>query len=125
MPYNVRKRDDEWCVYNSETGDLKGCSDSEVDAKAHMRALYAAEDGGKSKEMIAALVEKSFAEATIDTEIDKAVSRREDVSPAERKRAQEEYGDVTYADPANKKYPIDTEAHILSLIHISEPTRPY
>jgi hypothetical protein len=46
------------------------------------------------------------------TPSEKAVEQREDVSPAERRRAEEEYGDVKFADEANKKYPIDTEAHI-------------
>lgn len=44
--------------------------------------------------------------------VDEKAARREDVSPAERRRAEEEYGDVEYADEANKKYPIDTEKHI-------------
>lgn len=39
-------------------------------------------------------------------------AKREDVSAADKKRAVAEYGDVTYADPENKKYPIDTSAHI-------------
>ncbi len=37
------------------------------------------------------------------------ISRRKDVSPKEGKR---EYGDVKFADPTNKKYPIDTAEHI-------------
>ncbi len=37
---------------------------------------------------------------------------RSDVTPADKKRAVAEYGNVRYADPANKKYPIDTEEHI-------------
>jgi hypothetical protein len=37
------------------------------------------------------------------------IDRREDVSPREGER---EYGDVEFADPTNKKYPIDTEKHI-------------
>ncbi|MDT0212731.1 hypothetical protein Q9R29_02435 [Rothia sp. ARF10] len=37
------------------------------------------------------------------------ISRRDDVDPAEGER---EYGDVTFADPTNKKYPIDTEEHV-------------
>ena len=41
-----------------------------------------------------------------------AISKREDVSPADKERAKKEYGDVKYADEKNKKYPIDTEAHI-------------
>jgi hypothetical protein len=37
------------------------------------------------------------------------IERREDVSPKEGLR---EYGDVQFADPTNKKYPIDTPEHI-------------
>jgi len=37
------------------------------------------------------------------------ISRREDVSP---KEGEHKYGGVKYADPTNKKYPIDTEEHI-------------
>lgn len=37
------------------------------------------------------------------------VAAREDVSPQE---GTDKYGDVTFADPTNKKYPIDTEEHI-------------
>ena len=37
------------------------------------------------------------------------ISRREDVSP---KEGEHKYGDVKYADPTNKKYPIDTEEHV-------------
>ena len=37
------------------------------------------------------------------------ISRRDDVDPSEGER---EYGDVTFADPTNKKYPIDTEEHV-------------
>src|SRR5947207_6889507 len=44
-------------------------------------------------------------ESSMSTKID----RREDVSPKEGER---KYGDVKYADPTNKKYPIDTAEHI-------------
>ncbi|MFL5732329.1 MAG: DUF6582 domain-containing protein [Chloroflexia bacterium] len=37
------------------------------------------------------------------------ISKREDVDPKEGER---KYGDVEYADPTNKKYPIDTPEHI-------------
>jgi hypothetical protein len=37
------------------------------------------------------------------------IDRRKDVSPKEGKR---EYGDVEFADPTNKKYPIDSPKHI-------------
>lgn len=37
------------------------------------------------------------------------VAAREDVNP---KRGEEKYGDVKFADAKNKKYPLDTEAHV-------------
>jgi hypothetical protein len=40
------------------------------------------------------------------------VSARKDVSPADKHSAESEYGDVTYADATNKKYPLDSEAHV-------------
>ncbi len=39
----------------------------------------------------------------------KSIKRREDVNP---ERGEHEYGDVTFADPVNKKYPIDSAEHI-------------
>lgn len=37
------------------------------------------------------------------------VAKRDDVRPSEGKH---EYGDVEFADDTNKKYPIDTPAHV-------------
>jgi hypothetical protein len=37
------------------------------------------------------------------------IKRRKDVEP---KRGEHEYGDVKFADPVNKKYPIDTAEHV-------------
>jgi hypothetical protein len=37
------------------------------------------------------------------------IKRRSDVNP---ERGEHEYGDVTFADPTNNKYPIDTPEHI-------------
>jgi hypothetical protein len=37
------------------------------------------------------------------------IERRADVTPKEGLR---EYGDVEFADPTNKKYPIDTPEHV-------------
>jgi hypothetical protein len=37
------------------------------------------------------------------------IDRREDVSPKEGAR---EYGNVEFADPTNKKYPIDSAEHV-------------
>ncbi len=39
------------------------------------------------------------------------IKHRDDVNP---ERGQIQYGHVEFADPANKKYPIDTEEHILA-----------
>ena len=40
-----------------------------------------------------------------------AIARREDVNP---KTGERQYGDVKYADPTNKKYPLDTADHVRS-----------
>lgn len=45
------------------------------------------------------------------TDLEKA-KKRKDVSEADKKRAEGEYGDVEYADETNKKYPIDTKEHV-------------
>lgn len=37
------------------------------------------------------------------------IRKREDVNPEEGER---KYGNVAFADPVNKKYPLDTEAHV-------------
>jgi hypothetical protein len=37
------------------------------------------------------------------------IDRRDNVSPKEGER---KYGDVEFADPTNKKYPIDSEEHV-------------
>ncbi len=37
------------------------------------------------------------------------IDRRDDVNPREGER---KYGDVEFADPTNKKYPIDTPGHV-------------
>jgi len=40
MPYEIRKEGKKWCVYNEDTGEKKGCSDTKDKATAHMRLLY-------------------------------------------------------------------------------------
>ena len=40
---------------------------------------------------------------------EESIKRREEVNP---KSGEKKYGDVKFADPVNKKYPIDTEEHI-------------
>lgn len=54
-----------------------------------------------------------------------AIEKREDVNP---ERGEHEYGDVTFADPTNKKYPIDTEEHVRaawSYIHMPRNADEY
>lgn len=45
MPYEVRKANKKFCVFNSDTNENKGCSDTRKKAVDHMKALYAAENG--------------------------------------------------------------------------------
>lgn len=45
MPYEIRKKGSKHCVFNKETGESKGCSESYPMAVAHMRALYNADEG--------------------------------------------------------------------------------
>ncbi len=40
------------------------------------------------------------------------VATRPDVDTADKKEAERKYGNVTYADEKNKKYPLDTAAHV-------------
>ncbi len=47
--------------------------------------------------------------------ISRRIESRADVSEAERARAVRKYGRVAYADPVNKKYPLDEE-HIRAAI---------
>ena len=52
-------------------------------------------------------------------------AKRDDVSP---KEGEDKYGDVRYADPTNKKYPIDSEEHIRAAwnyIHKPEDANKY
>ena len=53
------------------------------------------------------------------------IEQREDVNPNE---GLHQYGDVTFADPTNKKYPIDTPGHIRaawSYIHHQDNAAKY
>ena len=53
------------------------------------------------------------------------IDRREDTNPKEGER---KYGDVEFADPVNKKYPIDTPEHVRaawSYIHQEDNAAKY
>lgn len=41
MPYKKRKKGDKWEVYNPDTGKVYGTHDTEAQADAQIRALYA------------------------------------------------------------------------------------
>jgi hypothetical protein len=43
------------------------------------------------------------------TKTDPKIDRRKDTKP---KDGEHKYGEVKFADPTNKKYPIDTEKHV-------------
>lgn len=53
MPYELKQQDGKWCVFNKDTGDNKGCSDTREMGVKHMRALYVNE----SKELLKAFEE--------------------------------------------------------------------
>jgi len=49
MPYAIRRRNDEWCIYKADangdpTGDSLGCHATEAQAEAQRRALHASEE---------------------------------------------------------------------------------
>lgn len=44
MPYEIRKEDDKWCVFNKDTGDKKDCHDSEEKAQEQVNLLHAIEN---------------------------------------------------------------------------------
>jgi len=49
MPYEIRRKDGKWCVYNTDKNENKGCSNTKAKAIAHMRLLYGVEHGMKPR----------------------------------------------------------------------------
>ena len=75
MPYLIKKQNDEWCVFNKESGEKKGCSPTLDKAKAHMRALYAhekglAEDAPEVTEWLSKEITEAEEKGYYDTDID-------------------------------------------------------
>lgn len=93
--------EEEVIVIKSEDKDeMEDCEEGDEECKKKMAE--------KKAEMHKSAVEpEPVAEPELVEE-----AQRKDVSPADKKRAEKEYGDVSYADEQNKKYPIDTEEHI-------------
>lgn len=76
MPYERKGK----CIYNKKTGEKKGCSSTVSKAKAHMRALYAAEKGNikeESSKLTQAIQDRAedIYQAMKATALDKAVDR--------------------------------------------------
>jgi hypothetical protein len=102
MPYEILKNDrDEWCVFNKDTGDNKGCSDTQTDAVAHMRALYAAENKETEE---------------IDTLVDDALKELEAKYMNEPVAYVDNYGATSYAELEDMKDAAETELEIQDAI---------
>jgi hypothetical protein len=85
MPYEIRKEDDKFCVYNSDTDKKKGCSDTKKEAAAFMRKLYSVDNADKKE--VEQMVYKAFDDFYA-------------VNPEERPETEDEeksiYGTVAY-----------------------------
>lgn len=98
-------RSEDGSLPKDDPSDLSKCYDPNTDSfgqgciDAVMNKYMAsirAEIGTTVKSVLADVIEES---------------KRKDVSDADKKHAEKEYGDVKFADEANKKYPIDTKEH--------------
>jgi hypothetical protein len=45
MPYTVRKKGDEWCVYNTDSDEEKACHETEEAADRQIKLLNGIEHG--------------------------------------------------------------------------------
>lgn len=88
--------------------DESGNDDDYDKALAEVEALLTSVAEDKEVDNLDELVEKAMS-AVLEQ---KAISKREDVSEADKKRAVKKYGNIQFADTKNKKYALDTEAHI-------------
>ncbi len=84
MPYKLRKVKSKYCVFNTDTGENKGCSTSRSQGLGHMRALYAASSGEKmGKKELDELLLKSVDEGVFisEEELREAVTLNKDYVP--------------------------------------------
>lgn len=77
MPYVIEREDDQYCVYRADNegesfGDTFGCHDTEEDAEAQMRALYAAEED-EGKVVSQAHEYKTFPSVVTDTDEEQGI----------------------------------------------------
>jgi hypothetical protein len=49
MPYEVKKKGEEWCVYNSDTEEEKACHETEELANRQVRLLQGLEHGMRER----------------------------------------------------------------------------
>jgi hypothetical protein len=96
-----------------EKSKLIGMSTAKPAAEVVIRTDKPADAPVEEPELETVLEDEVEDEDAEEEEVVEVVEEaRKDVSPADKKAAEKEYGDVKYADAANKKYPIDTEEHI-------------
>lgn len=60
MPYEIVRRDDEYCVTVEESGEILGCHDTEAEAIAQMQAVAISEKDGISQSAVDALMHVLF-----------------------------------------------------------------
>lgn len=95
-------------------------SDTPSESPSPIMKCYDENTGAWSNDCIASVFDKFMADCrdmigtTVKSIVDGVVedAKRKDVSEADKKHAESEYGDVKYADETNKKYPIDTKEHV-------------
>ena len=84
--------------------DGKGNLDTPVDWHGNERAAYDPELDEDDDQSVTQ-------DAACSMSVTQDIEQREDVNP---KEGVTKYGSVKFADPINKKYPLDTEAHVRS-----------
>lgn len=99
--------------------DEDGTSPVEVSSPLDIAGCYDPNTDSFNQECIDAIMKKYMGDVRNDfvTPVKSGTdvvedAKRKDVSNSDKKRAEGKYGDVSYADEENKKYPIDTEEHI-------------
>jgi len=102
-----------WAYVRDVTDDqLIVEEDSRLYSYAYARGLDGAITFGEAVEVRIEYVPVEGTSTPTGSGSAKAIGKRKDVTAADRKRALTEYGNVQFADEKNKKYALDTEAHI-------------
>jgi len=138
MPYKIRKEKNRFCVFNSDTNDKKGCSDTKEEAVAQMRALYAAESkqsriGWTDKEIDLMTLEavREFEQVSKESDQEEEVEQVQDgevEAPPEDKEQKEEetedksiyvsyYGATSYQEMDDIREAQERASEITELVH--------